>query len=334
MSIFSTDQPQNFKITPIDWDHIGNGGSGSGDTNKIESVSQNGKRLPIDKNKNVNIITPDNLIDLKDINITDIKDKQILIYDEKTKKYINADNIANVNSDLFTRNEVIKTTIGGLTAGIYNPYNKTTNEILEDAFYPYLEFEVGELTSNLSILQEIGSAINSITLKVNVIKKDKAIQTVKFYDNDVLIQTINNQPNGGDYSYVYNCNISNDTIFKVIITDGIKSITKTLKISFVKKSYYGAISANNEITIELIKSLNNQLIGKKNLTFKNINLINQRILYAYPSIYGNLTSILDNNGFEYLDSYVLSTLLINDIEYNIYVLETPISIDNALQIYK
>lgn len=332
MSIFSTDQPKNFKITPIDWNHIGSGGSGSGDTNKIESVSQNGKKLPIDKNKNVNIITPVNISDLKDVNISNIKDKQIIVYDEETKQYVNVDN--STSSDKFTRNEAVKVTIGGVTAGNYNPYDKTTNQILEDVFYPYIQFTVDDLTCNINKLQEIGTTLTAITLQVKVTKKDKAIQTVKFYDGSTLIQTIDNQPNGGTYSYSYACNISTDTTFKVVITDGQKTIEKTLNISFVKKSYYGVISADNEITVDLIKSLNNQLIGKKDLTFKNINLINQRILYAYPSIFGNLTSILDDNGFEYLDSYVLNKLLINEVEYNVYVLETPISIDNALQIYK
>lgn len=332
MSIFSTDQPKNFKITPIDWNHIGSSGSGSGDTNKIESVSQNGKKLPIDKNKNVNIITPVNISDLKDVNISNIKDKQIIVYDEETKQYINVDN--NASSDKFTRNEAVKVTIGGVTAGNYNPYDKTTNQILEDVFYPYIQFTVDDLTCNINKLQEIGTTLTAITLQVKVTKKDKTIQTVKFYDGSTLIQTIDNQPNGGTYSYAYACNISTDTTFKVVITDGQKTIEKALNISFVKKSYYGVISADNEITVDLIKSLNNQLIGKKDLTFKNINLINQRILYAYPSIFGNLTSILDDNGFEYLDSYVLNKLLINEVEYNVYILETPISIDNALQIYK
>ena len=329
MSILSTDQPKNFKLVPIQWNQ--GGGSGGGDINKIESISQNNKKLPIDKNKNVNIVTPTKINQLQDIDASNIKDGQALVYDKATNKYIGKDSIG---ENKFTRNETIKSTVGGLVAGKYNPYNKTPIQILEEALYPYLEFKVGNLTSNLSTLQELNTTITSIKLQINVTKTDKPIQSVKFYDNDTLIQDIINQPNGGTYSYTYSCNITNNTTFKAVITDGIKTITKTLDIKFVRNSYYGIISADNEITESLITSLNKKVIGVKEFTYNNIYLTNQRLLYAYPSEFGNLTSIIDENNFEYIDSYTFNTISINGSQYNVYVLETPISITNALQIYK
>ena len=103
--------------------------------------------------------------------------------------------------------------------------------------------------------------------------------------------------------------------------------------------------------------------GKNNIKFFKLNLtefkdLTDKIIYAaekdglfaektdygckvkisntskVSSLVSILSSIIDDNNFEYIDSYIFNTISINGNQYNIYVLETPISITNALQIYK
>ena len=47
---------------------------------------------------------------------------------------------------------------------------------------------------------------------------------------------------------------------------------------------------------------------------------NQRIVYLYPSSFGELTSIKDENNFENLDSFAKTLITINGVSYIEYKL--------------
>ena len=53
----------------------------------------------------------------------------------------------------------------------------------------------------------------------------------------------------------------------------------------------------------------------------------------YPSYLGVLTSIKDSNNFDYINSYTLTKMTYNDVEYNIYILTDPVTITGFKQIF-
>ena len=53
----------------------------------------------------------------------------------------------------------------------------------------------------------------------------------------------------------------------------------------------------------------------------------------YPMSYGELDSIKDANGFEYISSYTMSTITYDDIEYYVYVLSEMTTIDKFKQVF-
>ena len=107
------------------------------------------------------------------------------------------------------------------------------------------------------------------------------------------------------------------------------SISASATVKAYGMSYYGVIDANDITTTDgLTKTLRSA--KGSTLTF---NLTNQRIIYMYPSSFGNLTSIKDANNFDYINSYTLSTKDFNGVTYNIYILTDPVTISGFKQIF-
>ena len=94
-----------------------------------------------------------------------------------------------------------------------------------------------------------------------------------------------------------------------------------------KKCYYGVV-ANDFITdSENIKQLRSVFQSSNNFT--NIfSTSYQKILYAYPSEFGDISSIKDQNQFEIRESFEKKTVIIDNIQYNVYILKDASSVDN------
>lgn len=111
--------------------------------------------------------------------------------------------------------------------------------------------------------------------------------------------------------------------------------SKSQKISFVHKSYWGVASNTETITPNLVSSLRNSALRQKGtLSYTNISLdLEKTVIYAYPKSYGSLKSIKDANGFEYLYDYNKTQLTINGVDYFVYSKITPTIINNFIQTF-
>ena len=107
------------------------------------------------------------------------------------------------------------------------------------------------------------------------------------------------------------------------------SLSKSITITGYAISYYGVVT---NATFDGTTGLTTKLRTTKSDTI-TVNLTNQRVVYMYPKSFGNLTSIKDANGFDYINSYTLSNTMINDVEYNVYILTDPVTITGFKQIY-
>ena len=108
------------------------------------------------------------------------------------------------------------------------------------------------------------------------------------------------------------------------------SIIKTVKVDAYALSYYGVLIGEN---VNKVDALNSEFKTSRegDLLF---NLDRQRIAYIYPKSFGELTSIKDANGFDYINSYTLSTSIFNNVEYNVYVMKDQVTINNFRQIFR
>lgn len=123
--------------------------------------------------------------------------------------------------------------------------------------------------------------------------------------------------------------ITVNTTFRVEATK--EGVTKTGSVSavFVNPSYFGVVESNFTPTPEGIQGLSSGEIIKNSKTY-NTSVFNQNAqknCYAYPKVFGALTSITDGKN-EFINSYTRSELEVNGEMYYVYVLSEASTVSN------
>lgn len=123
--------------------------------------------------------------------------------------------------------------------------------------------------------------------------------------------------------------ITVNTIFRVEATK--EGVTKTGSVSavFVNPSYFGVVESNFTPTPEGIQGLSSGEIIKDSKTYNTsaFNQNAQKNCYAYPEVFGDLTSITDGKN-EFINSYTRSELEVNGEMYYVYVLSEASTVSN------
>ena len=235
-------------------------------------------------------------------------------------------------SDKFTRDDLTAVTVGGLNSGS-SVKNKTTKEVLESILFPYQKPTVSFSISPNTTVYESGTTVSSIKFTISATKKSDIIQSIKVYDGSTLLTTITSGvASGGTFTYTYSCNITSNTTLKVEVSDGTSTVSATKNITFANKSYYGFVADGTTVNETVIKALqNNVLKTSKALKYTGINCTNSKIVYAYPQNQGLLSSILDGSGFDYIDSYDCTNTTVDGVNYNVYVMIDPTTLDGFMQ---
>lgn len=140
---------------------------------------------------------------------------------------------------------------------------------------------------------------------------------------------INNEPIDVSLTSKQFPGIAVNTTFRVEATkDG---VTKTGSVSavFVNPSYFGVVESNFTPTTEGIQGLSSGEIIKNSKTYNTstFNQNAQKNCYAYPKVFGALTSITDGKN-EFINSYTRSELEVNGEMYYVYVLSEASTVSN------
>ena len=109
---------------------------------------------------------------------------------------------------------------------------------------------------------------------------------------------------------------------------GSKTTTKTM--NFIQAYYYGKSAST---TISDFTGLTKSVTAKGQKQFK-FTTNNEHMVMAYDSSYGNLTSILDPNGFETISGWTKSTLTVDGFSYYVYVANSATTDTNAQFTFK
>ena len=233
----------------------------------------------------------------------------------------------NINAEIESINASIESIIGlvdkppiyiqptfDLTASVYNvEHDKDTNVTLTPNF---VQNDAGEVTH--FIINKNGYKIYEASLME--IHSDN----VKLLHGESVVYDILLSYDDGEIK---------NSLFGVPYPQGMilsDSIIKNVTVTAYALSYHGVLI---DRSVNKVDGLNTEFKTSKegDLIF---DLIRQRIVYMYPKSFGELTSIKDANGFEYINSYTLSTSIFNNVEYNIYILTDPITISNFRQIFR
>lgn len=140
---------------------------------------------------------------------------------------------------------------------------------------------------------------------------------------------VNNEPVDVSLTSKQFPGIAVNTTFRVEATkDG---VTKTGSVSavFVNPSYFGVVDSNFTPTPKGIQGLSSGEIIKNSKTYNTsaFNQNAQKNCYAYPKVFGALTSITDGKN-EFINSYTRSELEVNGEMYYVYVLSEASTVSN------
>lgn len=305
---------------------VANGDSSLG--GKINIIKVNGVELPV-VDKTVDIEIPEYIY----IGNTEPTDENVVLW-------VNPDETGGGGACSYSGTSGIN--IGGIKKNqTFN--NATLQEMFDMLLHPY---EKPTMTLGINptktIYDKVAETLSSITINANVTKKTENIKEVRFYVDNVLVNTDTIHPNGGLVSYTHTFASPTNTTFNVKIEcEDIKGATSKVSantnVYFVGKSYYGCLPEGTTIDETSIKTLNTVL--KKELKYKYSGITTTgtnlyHIVLCQPKEFGTITSVKDALNFEYIQDYTVRDIIIDGIYYTLMYLTNPVSVTDFLQDYK
>lgn len=302
---------------------VANGDSSLG--GKINIIKVNGVELPV-IDKTVDIELPEYIY----IGNTEPTDENVVLW-------INPDE---ADGGGYSGTSSIQ--IGGIKKNqTFN--NATLQEMFDMLLHPY---EKPTMTLGINpaktIYDKVTETLASITINANVTKKTEKIKEIRFYIDNVLVNTDTAHPNGGLVSYTHTFASPTNKTFNVKIEcEDIKGATSKVSantnVYFVGKSYYGCLPEGTTIDETSIKTLNTVL--KKELKYKYSGITTTgtnlyHIVLCQPKEFGIITSVKDALNFEYIQDYTVRDIIIDGIYYTLMYLTNPVSVTDFLQDYK
>ena len=304
---------------------VTNGDSSLG--GKINIIRVNGVELPV-IDKTVDIEIPEYIY----IGNTEPTDENVVLW-------VNPDETGGAGGSYSGTSGI---DIGGIKKNqIFN--NATLQEMFDMLLHPY---EKPAMTLGINptktIYDKVTETLTSITINANVTKKTENIKEVRFYVDNVLVNTDTSHPNGGLVSYTHTFASPTNTTFNVKIEcEDIKGATSKVSantnVYFVGKSYYGCLPEGTTFDEASIKTLNTVL--KKELKYKYSGITTTgtnlyHIVLCQPKEFGIITSVKDALNFEYIQDYTVRDIIIDGIYYTLMYLTNPVSVTDFLQDFK
>ena len=235
------------------------------------------------------------------------------IVDGSNGQFLKTDGNGNISwSDLnYTNGNPTPNTVGGIAAG--STFSaQTMQNMFDKLLYPYITSSISLSTSpSTGTVREFGNSVPSIVLNATTTKRSNNITLVEFYRNGSLINSKPSPiPGGGVESYTDNNPVSTNGIsFTAKVGDGTQTVTSSaVAYTFVYPFYHG-VGAKG-LTGAQIRSTLTSLIKTPSNTVTTSSPNSQVFYLAYPSTSPNLTSILDQNGFETISDFTLRTVSI------------------------
>ena len=304
---------------------VANGDSSLG--GKINIIRVNGVELPV-VDKTVDIEIPEYIY----IGNTEPTDENVVLW-------VNPDETGGAGGSYSGTSGI---EIGGIKKNqTFN--NATLQEMFDMLLHPY---EKPTMTLGINptktIYDKVAETLASITINANVTKKTENIKEIRFYVDNVLVNTDTAHPNGGLVSYTHTFTSPTNTTFNVKIEcEDIKGATSKVSantnVYFVGKSYYGCLPEGTTIDETSIKTLNTVL--KKELKYKYSGITTTgtnlyHIVLCQPKEFGIITSVKDALNFEYIQDYTVRDIIIDGIYYTLMYLTNPVSVTDFLQDFK
>ena len=211
--------------------------------------------------------------------------------------------------------------------------NVPISKVLDKILYPYVAPVVSASAAPANGgTYEIGVGTTVTSVTANVTKKARTITKVEVFGSDsatALATKTEGVANGGSFSLTFSKELkaaaANGTRFTVKVTDSDNKVTSanTGTFSLVYPFYQGVVAAGATVDAAAVKALTKKVETKGNKKWA-YTAANQKMVFAYPASYGNLTKIFDANNFDVTGTFTKSTVNVScadgtSVAYNVYV---------------
>jgi hypothetical protein len=218
-------------------------------------------------------------------------------------------NIASISRDITANVDV-----GGVQSGRFFPSGTNMTDMFEAILTKYFPPTI-TISANKTLLNKKGTTVSQpivITAK-STKKTDPIVRTAITYGGSEVASGTN--PNGETITYTHTTDISTDTTFGASVYDGKQTVTGSVKFEFVVPFYWGVSNSN------VVSSLTGltEKVEKKGNKVVTLSPNNQYVIFMYDSSYGNLSKIIDPNGFDITPSFNRSEVTIDGQTYKCYV---------------
>ena len=217
-------------------------------------------------------------------------------------------------------------TVGKLNAGT-NTDGKTAIQILESMLRGYVNATCSVNYSEVNTTLELGTSFNLTITANNFRAGDGVCERVSLYKNGSLVEEKLIE-SASSVSFTTINNITTNTKFEVKLTDstGVTTSVSTKNYQFVGATYTGVLS-DIPTTADEVTTLD-KLVRAKATYLGTYSPNNEYVIYAYPSSFGSLSSILDSMNFENLTDFSVTTMTIDSVEYKVYCTNDKKTLEN------
>lgn len=202
------------------------------------------------------------------------------------------------------------------------PKGTPLEEIIRDMLTEKLPAKATlSISPSKTLYDIVTESISSLTINATVTKQTYDVAKITYYINDVIVkENTSNVANGGSFPYIYNTEINDTVVIKVVVidTEGLKTtVTKT--IEFYPVIYYGIVDAETgEPSEAMIKTLSSKLQNTKVFTYEGITTDWGKVCVAIPKKLGTISQILDPiNALSYNSSFSSVTVNVNGYDYSV-----------------
>lgn len=192
------------------------------------------------------------------------------------------------------------------------------------------------LSPSTTLYNKKVDTVSEIVITATVTKGTDNVKSVAFALNGTTVETITDGvASGGIFTYTHTFSPATNTDFKFKVTVedvNNKTASTEKEVRFVYKSYWGTVAdtVTSPTASDILALANNGLVGTKAYVYSGITMDYGKVVYAYPTTFGSLTSIMDTvHSFDYTNSFTKTTVEIDGVPYYCYTLTDPSAADNV-----
>lgn len=262
------------------------------------------------------------------------------IYDKGTGEALDSilkrmsNNLSGAQSGLlYTTTAPSTVAVGGLPLG-WSCNSNSVTDVFDKMLHPYVAPKIKtSVTPNDMGYHEFGTVVDVQDFMITVTRGSADISKIEVIREGQLVGVLDSGIMDGG-TFIISIDIEHpaeDTTYQIKVTDETGAVTNSsVSYDFVYPIYYGATEIVSDTNVLLLHKMIEDNTHSKVFS---INTQNNKFVFAYPAIYGELKSVIDSNSFNVLEAFDCVEITLSCIDgstqqYKVYSTYTASVMDN------